>query len=432
MASCIVGSGPLAEALERALPGAMRLEDDLARFAPAFAESLPASIDALFLLPPQPGPATLARFEVFRADFERGLYTTLAALAACLPRLAPRARITLVAPPPGEPLAAAGPLAAALATLTQVLRSELDTSVRCIPLPADRADAAERLARDERSADGELARRLERLAPGRADRRAGLERASVRRAGYRAHSPRSALVTGASSGLGRELARLIAPRLDRLVLVARRTDALAALQRELSLRSSARIEACALDLRDAAAVERFADVLGPVELLVQCAGVHAIRSLSETSMASYRELCETNFLGPARIAASALARTPPARQLVHVISTSAIAGRRGRAAYALAKAALWALTRELRRVHGAGTQILEVLPSTFDSRPPGDASRRDPARARSTRTLRADRVAERVDAALRAGRDRAYVPGEVRAYLWLEALAPALFRRIFP
>jgi NAD(P)-dependent dehydrogenase (short-subunit alcohol dehydrogenase family) len=427
VSTCIAGGGALAAALAQALPGARRVE------VPG--GELPASIDALWIVPPAPWRAPLARFEGYRADFERGVYAALAAVKAALPRLAPRARLTMVAPPDGGAESAAAPLRAALASLVEVVRAE--HGVRASLRVADADDGRAAAALLERAHDALRAGRLARLVPGPADRRAGLAPAHRRRARYRAQAPRSALVTGASSGLGLELSRRLAPRLERLVLLARRAEALDALRRELEAESHCRIETVPIDLRDPAAVDRFASGLEPIDLLVQCAGVHRIQSVADTPLETYRELLETNFLAPARLASAALVEPNPSRQVAHVISTSAIAGRRDRSAYAMSKAALWALTRELRRAHGARTQVLEVLPSTFDSRDAviGEAAppRSDPGRLRRARTLRAADVAARVDAALGAGLDRLYVPSEVRAYLWLEALAPPpLFRRLFP
>lgn len=89
------------------------------------------------------------------------------------------------------------------------------------------------------------------------------------------------LITGASSGIGRELARQLAPRARTLVLVARRADRLEELRDELlarlarNPRLSVRVEPC--DLAEPVAVERMADSVleevGPIDVLVNNAGV---------------------------------------------------------------------------------------------------------------------------------------------------------------
>lgn len=86
------------------------------------------------------------------------------------------------------------------------------------------------------------------------------------------------VVTGASSGIGREIARLVAPRCARLVLVARRTERLRELADELSRdRRSLKVFVFGCDLADRAAigplVDRIHQEVGEVDVLVNNAGV---------------------------------------------------------------------------------------------------------------------------------------------------------------
>jgi NAD(P)-dependent dehydrogenase (short-subunit alcohol dehydrogenase family) len=69
---------------------------------------------------------------------------------------------------------------------------------------------------------------------------------------------RSAMVTGASSGIGESFARLLAARGSDVVLVARRGDLLERLAGELSARFGVRAEALAVDLTDPGGLERAA------------------------------------------------------------------------------------------------------------------------------------------------------------------------------
>ena len=90
-------------------------------------------------------------------------------------------------------------------------------------------------------------------------------------------SPTStALVTGASSGIGADLAQELAKRGHGVTLLARREDRLAELATELHDAHGVRSEVVALDLTDAAARERLGDTLAErgltVEVLVNNAG----------------------------------------------------------------------------------------------------------------------------------------------------------------
>jgi short-subunit dehydrogenase len=86
----------------------------------------------------------------------------------------------------------------------------------------------------------------------------------------------SVLVTGASAGIGQALARRLAPRAGRLVLVARREERLSALAAELrASRAELQVQVHACDLGDAAARERLMDAVeadGPIDVLVNNAG----------------------------------------------------------------------------------------------------------------------------------------------------------------
>jgi uncharacterized protein len=88
----------------------------------------------------------------------------------------------------------------------------------------------------------------------------------------------TALITGASAGIGREFARQLAPLAKSMILVARRSDRLAALELELKIVNPRLDVFCRqVDLRDQAEVERLCDWLDEsglsVDLLVNNAGL---------------------------------------------------------------------------------------------------------------------------------------------------------------
>lgn len=88
-----------------------------------------------------------------------------------------------------------------------------------------------------------------------------------------------ALITGASSGIGECFARALAGRGRDLVLVARSQDKLAALARDLATKGAVQAEVVALDLSEAGAAARLAQLLGErqfaIDLLVNNAGFGA-------------------------------------------------------------------------------------------------------------------------------------------------------------
>lgn len=87
---------------------------------------------------------------------------------------------------------------------------------------------------------------------------------------------KTALITGASSGLGAEFARQLAARGADLVLVARDRDALTALAAEISAKHAVQCEVLAADLLKprqlARVIDRLTDSVRPIEMLVNNAG----------------------------------------------------------------------------------------------------------------------------------------------------------------
>jgi short-subunit dehydrogenase len=108
----------------------------------------------------------------------------------------------------------------------------------------------------------------------------------------------TALITGASSGLGLEYARLFAADKRNLVLVARRKDRLTALANELSTRFSVKAYIIAEDLRDPAAPERIVqEVKGrqlQIEYLVNNAGFGATGAFAESDPTQQLDMVQVN------------------------------------------------------------------------------------------------------------------------------------------
>ena len=168
---------------------------------------------------------------------------------------------------------------------------------------------------------------------------------------------RTALVTGASRGIGRAAAAGLAREGARLVLVARETAGVERAAKELREQGH-EAEAHALDVSDAAAVERLAEALGgsAVDVLVNCAAVMPERRAKmtlRTSPEEWRRVLGTNLDGPFHLVA-AFAPGMVKRRHGRIINVSACLGRMsgpgtrgGLASYRVSKAALNAFTKNL-------------------------------------------------------------------------------------
>jgi NAD(P)-dependent dehydrogenase (short-subunit alcohol dehydrogenase family) len=106
---------------------------------------------------------------------------------------------------------------------------------------------------------------------------------------------RTALVTGASSGIGKATAAALVARGYRVVGTSRRPDALTAGQRTTG------VEYRPLDLADEASIEVLATTVGPVDVLVNNAGESQCGPLEELPGEALRRLFQVNVLGPVRL-----------------------------------------------------------------------------------------------------------------------------------
>jgi len=185
---------------------------------------------------------------------------------------------------------------------------------------------------------------------------------------------RVAVVTGASSGLGRHFAAVLAGAGARVVLLARRTDRLADAVAELG-RAGGQAAAVACDVTDYASVRRAVDEAearhGPVDLLVNNAGMVVSKPLLEHSEEDWDRVLDTNLKGAwlmsRELAALWIAARRPGR-IVNIASLLALRTIRNVPAYAAAKAGLVHLTHTLALELGRhGVTVNAIAPGYFET-----------------------------------------------------------------
>jgi NAD(P)-dependent dehydrogenase (short-subunit alcohol dehydrogenase family) len=145
---------------------------------------------------------------------------------------------------------------------------------------------------------------------------------------------RVAVVTGGSSGIGREVGRQLAAAGYDVVLTARRARPL----REAADAIGARWHAA-----DSAVPDMFADVVaeaGTVDLVVHAAGVMDGTFVRKESLATFEAVVRTNLTSAFVVAHAALPAMGPGGRLVFLSSSSAHAPQPGRSAYSASKAGL--------------------------------------------------------------------------------------------
>jgi NADP-dependent 3-hydroxy acid dehydrogenase YdfG len=202
-------------------------------------------------------------------------------------------------------------------------------------------------------------------------------------------SGKTAIVTGASSGIGAATARALAIEGVKVVGGARRV---ARLETEVAME---------LDVTDPASCERFVDAAGPVDVLVNAAGLALGRApVTESSEEDERRVLETNVNGLVRMTRLVLQRT--LREPAHIVNIGSIAGRwayPNGASYVTSKFAVRGFTRALRedllgrdiRVTTVDAGLVETEFSLVRFRGDADAAR---AVYEGTRPLSAGDVAQ--------------------------------------
>jgi NAD(P)-dependent dehydrogenase (short-subunit alcohol dehydrogenase family) len=165
-------------------------------------------------------------------------------------------------------------------------------------------------------------------------------------------SGRTALVTGASQGLGRRFAIVLAEHGAAVGLAARQLEKLIELEHEIAS-DGGRVASVALDVTDLASIERalasVEGVLGPIDVLINNAGVAVSKGVLEQTEADWDKVVDTNLKG-AFFVAQAVARRMVecgGGTIVNVASVLALDVVGHLAPYAAAKGGLWQLTRTM-------------------------------------------------------------------------------------
>ncbi|SDP14155.1 hypothetical protein SAMN04487914_10452 [Arthrobacter sp. ok909] len=176
----------------------------------------------------------------------------------------------------------------------------------------------------------------------------------------------TALITGATAGLGAEFARQLAEQGHRVVLVARDAGRLAATAAELENRYGSAAETIAADLTDdagiAAVVARLADPARPVEILVNNAGIGLLRSFEDNDIAEEKRHLKLHVETAMELTHAAL-QGMLVRQSGRIINVASVAAFLPRGTYSAAKAWLLSFSRWANMAYAArGVQVTAVCP----------------------------------------------------------------------
>ena len=235
----------------------------------------------------------------------------------------------------------------------------------------------------------------------------------------------TALITGASSGIGRATVVAMARRGVRVRATGLEAEGLAAVAREC------RADVLVADLAVESDLERILDVGGRRRSAGQQRRVRLARSAREHRGRSHRRDAHVNLAAPMRLTA-ALTPAMIARGHGHIVAVASIAGYVGvplEAGYSASKAGLLAFCESIRmELAGAGVGVTVVVPAAVDT---GFFAREGRAYTRRwPRLVGPDKVAETIVTAVERGRPEVFVPRWLAVPVRLHGAAPRLFARL--
>lgn len=246
-------------------------------------------------------------------------------------------------------------------------------------------------------------------------------------------------ITGASGGIGEALALSASRRGAHLVLSARREAELQRVRQHCA--DPARIALLPLDLLacdPGVAAHQAASFFGPLDLLVNNAGISQRSRVLDTSMEVYRRLLELDFFVPVALSKAVLPSMVE-RRAGHIVTISSVVGKVAtplRSGYAAAKHALHGFHDALRvELHASGVKVTVICPGfvrtavslnavTGDGRAQG---RMDAAQQRG---MDPQVCAKRVWRAVAANRSEALIGGRETLAVHLQRLSPRLLEQL--
>jgi short-subunit dehydrogenase len=246
-----------------------------------------------------------------------------------------------------------------------------------------------------------------------------------------------AIVTGASSGIGREIARELAHQGAEVVVVARREDRLRELADQIK-GAGGRVEMVVGDITDPATRQKAIDTalsrFGGLDILVNNAGIGAVGLFEHAGAERVRRIMEVNFFALVEMIRLALPLLKQGTKPI-VVNVSSILGHRGlpySSEYCASKFAVQGFSQSLRAelsVHAI--DVLVISPGTTETEFSANVIERtgEPTWPEH-KVVSAAEVARQTVRAIRQGRHEIIPYRAGKMLCWLNRLSPTLVDKL--
>lgn len=180
---------------------------------------------------------------------------------------------------------------------------------------------------------------------------------------------KTVLVTGASRGIGREIALSFARDGARLILTARSAEALERIARDVR-DLGADVETLILDQRDVGAIRAQIEPLGVIDVLINNAGVEEVRPTLEADEALWDKIVDTNLKGAFFVAQAVASKMAAAKSgaIINLASLTSYVGVPGAAPYGASKSGILGMTRAMAAEWAPlGIRVNAIAPGYFET-----------------------------------------------------------------
>lgn len=202
---------------------------------------------------------------------------------------------------------------------------------------------------------------------------------------------RHIVVTGAAGGIGLACAEVFAKAGDRVSGVDARHDEVAAAMRAIERRHGVETRAITVDLSApdcASVIEHAAGDLGPVDVLINAAGIYPATPLAQMTAKVWDRVQHVNVRAPVLLAVAVAAQERRPCSVVNISSGAATRARPGAAHYCTSKAALEMATKACAvELAQAGVRVNAVAPGFIEVNSPVNPVTDDYARAVSVNPM---------------------------------------------